>query len=383
MILQNDHNVYILGAGFSCDGGLPVLRNFLTVMRDAHPALERTPGREPEAESIRKVLEFRLKATSAGYWTPIDLENIEELFSLASADRANSSLADHIKRAIAATLDFAKVSGDRARTRLNLEGDPGLPFLQRHPAWIKSPSTPDPNAQFFANNYTYYAARLLGLFKNWKPKGTNTFVTLNYDTLLEDGLAELGVPFSYALSPDKVDYGESAKASTAEDQLLVLKLHGSVNWTTQPPKGVGKPRLRVVGSYDDLRNQSSIPEIVPPTWRKVFSSDLADVWDAAVERIQTATRIIVIGFSMPDTDTHFKFLLSAGLRENISLREIVFVNPDEALLKARAESVFRQEHLRQRRIQFFPHYLRSFLGENDQTAQFGRPLHERVHLRLR
>jgi hypothetical protein len=34
MNLQNDHNVYILGAGFSADGGLPLIPNFLTRMQE-------------------------------------------------------------------------------------------------------------------------------------------------------------------------------------------------------------------------------------------------------------------------------------------------------------------------------------------------------------
>jgi len=35
----------------------------------------------------------------------------------------------------------------------------------------------------------------------------------------------------------------------------------------------------------------------------------------------------VLGFSMPPTDTHFRYLLTAGLQENISLRKFFFVNP--------------------------------------------------------
>jgi len=35
--VENDHNVYILGAGFSAGAGLPVIKNFLLRLRDSHP----------------------------------------------------------------------------------------------------------------------------------------------------------------------------------------------------------------------------------------------------------------------------------------------------------------------------------------------------------
>jgi superfamily I DNA/RNA helicase len=35
---------------------------------------------------------------------------------------------------------------------------------------------------------------------------------------------------------------------------------------------------------------------------------------------------IIIGYSLPATDSHFKYLMSAGLRDNISFRKILFVN---------------------------------------------------------
>jgi hypothetical protein len=34
--LNNDYNVYILGAGFSAPRGLPVVADFMLALRDAH-----------------------------------------------------------------------------------------------------------------------------------------------------------------------------------------------------------------------------------------------------------------------------------------------------------------------------------------------------------
>jgi hypothetical protein len=64
----------------------------------------------------------------------------------------------------------------------------------------------------------------------------------------------------------------------------------------------------------------------------------------------TATRIIIVGYSMPSIDQHFKYLLTAGLQDNISLRKIFIVNPaletnhaDRETLLQRIFGVFREE----------------------------------------
>ena len=38
--VENNHNVYILGAGFSANAGLPMINGFLTRMREVHSWLE-------------------------------------------------------------------------------------------------------------------------------------------------------------------------------------------------------------------------------------------------------------------------------------------------------------------------------------------------------
>ena len=67
------------------------------------------------------------------------------------------------------------------------------------------------------------------------------------------------------------------------------------------------------------------PYLLPPTWRKVFAGALGSVWTRALDAISEASRIIVIGSSMPKTDQYFKYLLAGGLRDNISLRDVIFV----------------------------------------------------------
>jgi hypothetical protein len=92
----------------------------------------------------------------------------------------------------------------------------------------------------------------------------------------------------------------------------------------------------------------------------------------AVDKLKTATRIIIIGFSMPPTDLHFKYLLASGLKENISLRQILFVNPDTKTVKDRALSIFRPEHIESAKIQFEANSLESFLTHFGYSDWIGR-----------
>jgi hypothetical protein len=80
--------------------------------------------------------------------------------------------------------------------------------------------------------------------------------------------------------------------------------------------------------------------LVPPTWRKLFAKELVPIWEVALQELERATRVVVIGFSMPETDLHFKYLLASGLRRNVALREIVFVDPASESISERAEKIF-------------------------------------------
>jgi hypothetical protein len=95
---HNDHNVYILGAGFTAEAGLPLIKDFMNRMRDTAAWLEIQGGREREQKAISRVLEFRLRAAAAAHRVPLNVENIEELFSLASASAGEGG--DTAKRLI-------------------------------------------------------------------------------------------------------------------------------------------------------------------------------------------------------------------------------------------------------------------------------------------
>jgi len=126
--------------------------------------------------------------------------------------------------------------------------------------------------------------------------------SFNYDLLLEESLCRLAVAFTYNVSGPDVEFDSTAKAQDERaDAFRILKLHGSLNWAE-----TGSGSVVVHGDYQRVRAAKLRPLLVPPTWHKSFNGALLRVWDAAVAALAVATRIILIGFSIPPNDLHFK-----------------------------------------------------------------------------
>lgn len=414
---HNDHNVYILGAGFSAEANMPLVKGFMNRMRDAAAWLEERGGRGEEVQAIARVLEFRLRAAAAAYRVPIDVENIEELFSLASAS-GDKNLAEAMPLAIAATLDYARSTAPP----LAEEKYFNLGVLDV-PGW-KKPRSWQPPIEFIRQRagrgdlkgawhgcppYDFYLGVMAGYFYTEGSDSRNTIVSFNYDLLVEDALDSLGVAFNYGLPAEDIVWGNEAPgvwrdAAKTATGVQILKLHGSVNWSLplfrsvltedpEPKDGdlIGdllrlNRSMAVHRDYRALLKNGSKPFLVPPTWRKEFGGQLAGMWDLAVNSLRTATRIIVLGYSVPLTDQHFKYLLAAGLQDNISLREVFFVNPaladqdEEKKIKERLSGLFRAEHFDHGIVTLVQSKVRDFFArpatpdDKSYRSRIGRPL---------
>ena len=374
--IHRNHNVYILGAGFSRPAGLPIIKDFLDYMRESVNWLA-SSGRNKELAAVKKVFQLRLRAAGAAHRMRIDPENIEELFSLASAheDRTNrfdgfpEANQDYVSLAIAATLDYAGQKGRIPQYMMLIKNSSEFQELLSTPKlnWIfynESSSQSKPGQHFYLPVYDFYAGLFSGNWCRQVEEIRNTVITFNYDTLLENSLSRLDIPFTYSLPMA----GDSIKT---EGRLPVLKLHGSVNWVFQDCAGEGPNEdiLTMVpyDSYEDIIKNEDEPFLLPPTWRKVFSGTLAGIWNQSVKAIAEATRIIVVGFSLPPTDIHFRYLLAAGLQENISLRDFIVVNlakpGQEGAIKQNFEQIFQ------------PHFSNRIKWEFDGVQQTFRRTH--------
>lgn len=379
--LHNDHNVYILGAGFGVDAGFPVVRTFLRRMRDGVDWFT-AERRTAEVQAIENVLTFLQNAASAAHRTQIDVENVEELFSLASAV-GGDALHKDMTLAIAATLDFCRNTGvaRRPRPAIAVRDDARshgpLATVRWRPA--DQDGMADGWTRYEQPVHDYYAAAMLGYFGPRNANSRSTFITFNYDLSLEDALRELGAQIDYGIPAARLERVAELSAAGNEQRVTVLKLHGSVNWAYRDARS---NKMTAFADYAGVREIGRHPILIPPTWRKDFTRQFADVWTQAVQVLREATRVIVIGFSMPETDVHFRYLLAAGLRDNISLRSIVFVDPNKEIVEERALRLLRPELVDRGVLLFMDKRAHEFLLSPECLNGIGRPRQNGVNLRL-
>lgn len=178
--------------------------------------------------------------------------------------------------------------------------------------------------------YSHFAALIGGLFDRPEKQRRcrDTVITFNYDLVLDRAFEQMGIDFGYGLNIDQSD--------ASGPDVTFLKLHGSINWKTCPTCE-GVKITSAIDSKNALSNCSDCgqrlsPLLVPPSWDKASSGihgarQLASQWRAAAEALTSATRICIIGYSVPETDAFFRYLLTLGLAENPRLNILLVIDP--------------------------------------------------------
>lgn len=134
----------------------------------------------------------------------------------------------------------------------------------------------------------------------------------------------------------------------------LLKIHGSIAWRSCP--NAACPQYRVIEPDTHCSPTANLvcsrcqaecePVIIPPSMSKPIERypQLATVWQEANRALKSAHRLMIIGFSMPATDTVFRALLRASLADNTVLREVCLIDPrtDAVLERLRTALPSRQ-----------------------------------------
>lgn len=157
-------------------------------------------------------------------------------------------------------------------------------------------------------------------------------LSFNYDCVMDGALRDRA---GRRWDPDKdgyafpviaggPDWRTHGSGSDVSGSIRLLKMHGSLNWNLTTG-GVELVRPTTLRTADKA--------IIPPTWFKDLARlPFASVWKAARKELRSSRIIVVIGYSVPDTDLFTRSLLkveagSKGKRERLDL--LVLVNPDE------------------------------------------------------
>jgi hypothetical protein len=190
--------------------------------------------------------------------------------------------------------------------------------------------------------YRDFMLNLRGLVKSQAEQDPHefSFLTFNYDVCLDYAL------YFYGFQPDYCLNGGPIPGKTP-----LLKLHGSINWGI-----TGEERIAAWSLADvhfqrafmgdmkhvlfDLGSKLGVPKypaeklkgppvIVPPSWNKnSYHGQLSSVWAQAARAFGTAENIFVVGYSLPVTDSFFRYLYALGSEGKARIKNFVVVNPD-------------------------------------------------------
>lgn len=391
-----DRNVFILGAGFSAHAGAPLIEGFLDKSRELMD--DPSSGLEPfERDYFKDVFRFRREMAQACEKVMIDLDNIEELFGLVEMSQRLGDEQQRTRKAtvymIAKTLELATRPPGQGRSHVRFDIRPEFvakcvpvsegSLFQQMPGYAP--------AVFGGDIYHYFASLALGLFDDPKrqPTRSNTFITFNYDLILDHALQRLNVQPEYALDPSFTRVYELPDANQA---CLVLKLHGSTNWgacgncgrriVVLQGKVTDSPRQFQSERCDECGKQGFQPLLIPPSWDKSeYHGIMTPVWARAVAELKSASRICIIGYSMPQSDLFFKYLLTLALSQNHRLNKLLVVDlsrsPRSSLATQESpppcelEDRYRQmlnPLFRGRRFSFYAHGFEMFFGSGNQAC---------------
>lgn len=336
----HDRNVYILGAGFSADAGAPLIHNFLD--RSLGFLLNPTTGLdEIERGQFEAVFKFRQEVAQAREKVVLDLDNIEQLFGLIEISerlRRSNDLRTSMQYLIVKTLQLA-TWGTR-RSRIRFTATPGAEIFGRigdgHPGFAREEGFKD---TFSCDVYTFFASLVTGFVDSERErKGRrDSIITFNYDLVLEHALQRIGAVADYHLP------GPMVKEPCRDTpRVTVLKLHGSANWAictncegsviVLDEKVTENPNALRETICPDCQKASYHPLLIPPSWDKSeYQRITSAIWRQAVAELEKATRIIVIGYSMPEVDAFFKYLMTLSLSRNHSLFKFIVVDLDRGM----------------------------------------------------
>jgi hypothetical protein len=336
MQTQN-HNVILFGAGASFDAGIPLMSNFVDVMWDY--AFRGKVGNNPLSDADRAIFseanKIRDSLESYNSRASFDNRNLEDILSLLLFEALGSK---------AETLRYQTVVKAVART---------IELSSRFQYWegIEGPA-PSRDSPY----HNFWSALLGGKFQR---ANLPALITFNYDLVFERTLWEYfhylnNSPAKPAVRSCSLKYafgmnafsikkatkffvtnqggstvdteGQGAEFMTDQNiprentdaDIPYFKLHGSLNWSRENPLD-HSPHLPIQAVEKPL--------ILPPVFNKMNVPEINDLWKTALETLRKAVNIIIVGYSLPQTDIYMQYFLKAAVGPNSNLQQIIVFDP--------------------------------------------------------
>ena len=302
--VANEKVVYILGAGFSAQFGLPVMSNFLEKSKDMYALKNSNHGSAiSDIDFFQSVYDEIDKLRRCKDFYDSDMTNIEEILSLFEMGKM---LGSESKQQI----DFQKFI---ARV-INYHTPSVMEFKDR------ATDTLSNLRNFITKLFRINGISGLGSIIYDDELPLYSVLTFNYDLLLENALDNY--------KQQNVEYQQIDFSGTdvfVPGRLPYIKLHGTA-------------------SYPHT--------IVTPTWKKAFGDREASNWKSAGTILSEANHIRIIGYSLPLTDSYLKFFLKWGAAHEQNLKSIDVICLDD------------EQHSVEKRYRDFIHHKLNFFNKS-------------------
>jgi len=334
-------NVFIFGAGASKDAGVPLMDEFI---KEGLALKNKKISRTEKIDFDRVDQAITSLYNSLYSKINIKLINIEDVFGLIEMGKILNKLpgcknAEEIEELRESIIKFIVVTIEQKNLFNYKKG--------------KIAST--------AKIYDEFADKTLrNMYRN---NISFSAITFNYDISLDHSLSFYGIPYNYCLPHSKNEIKLIKPHFLSKNEIKLIKLHGSINWgicskckqimpidftkfnsypCLQPdpspnliPIRIGSKIGKFFHSNGCRARLKDIPLLIPPTWNKTdYHRYIKAVWKHAAIELSEAENIIIIGYSMPETDLFFKYLLGLGTINPMKrLRRFWIFNPDRELEK--------------------------------------------------
>ncbi|HEY2915235.1 MAG TPA: hypothetical protein VGK21_17855 [Candidatus Angelobacter sp.] len=321
--------VFIFGAGFSAPAGMPVQADIMSNV-------------------LRRKSQDVVRATYQTLFSMVDPDEMEGI-----------PLED-----VFTMLDRARHSGETIR---------GLNHTQirnSYDALIKAVAhefnrrlmnfDPLPYASFFSA----LVSRRLGTGSQ-REQAADPFaiLTLNWDTIPDFMIAKSAANSDVAVDYACYDYDLEAasghlpsilKKAKGKFNIKLLKLHGSLNWLvctccgrlfSQRQEG-GRP-LVAMPETEECRFCKGVALenliITPSLVKDIGQTHLKMVWHNALMDLQEAKRLVFVGYSFPQADFEFRYILLKAITSHDDLRIRVVLYPPDILCVTEQQKWQRDE----------------------------------------
>lgn len=345
-------NVFIVGAGFSKNAGLPIQSEFTELMLAAvnHKTGMRRRLMPDLADFVREIF---------GYSSGKDIKEFPELEDIFT------------------TIDMSANTGHHLGPKYNPQR------LRRLRRVLLSNIIRMLNAAYLdgRRHPPTQRAALLDLLGSVS-SDSHQFVSLNWDVVLESCFVELERPFAPFYSKEikraHIENNVLTEIEAAPEQMLVSKMHGSINWLycdccrrtfAVPTNKVGSLAYQVLKPEEvrELFPKDTHTRLICTRCRDVdlsvrlatFSYQKAmrttmfeSAWLEAEKALRRAGKWIFIGYSLPAADFEFKYLLKRIQLARSKQPKIQVVTKSDDLSDG---TILRYKRLfGDRNIEFFP-----------------------------